>query len=170
MSFIAINPSESKLIKRKSLGHGKFRPCVGARAVWDMQDWGSCIGTCMCVRENGAAKSYPFAQYFSACPENNMKQRPSKHCFHTKGHRSEANFWLSLENKSSKRFLLAISSPSMVWSLTSYGKNWVVLSQRLMASPGNLLLHLQLSVSFFGYRQVSCTADLEFLSLPLTMS
>lgn len=38
------------------------------------------------------------------------------------------------------RFPPVISSPSIVWSLTCSGKN----CQRMTASPGNLLLHLQL--------------------------
>lgn len=72
-----------------------------------------------------------------------MKQRASKHCFHTEGCGSQANFWISWETKASERFLPIISSPSMV-VINLFGMKWVVLSQRVTASPGNLLLHLQL--------------------------
>lgn len=39
----------------------------------------------------------------------------------------------------------------MVWSLTSYGKNFVVLGQRLMPSLGSLLLHSQLCLCLSLY-------------------
>lgn len=164
---MTVNPREGKPIKRKGLDTGKFRSCSRARAVWE---YARLRQLYMCVRENKDAKSYLFAQCFSACTEKNAKQRASKHCFHTEGHGSQANFWISWETNASKRFPPVISSPSMVCSLASSGKSQVVLSQRTSFFRELPFVFEVAFVSLFGCRQASCNADLELLPLPLTIS
>lgn len=135
--------SPKEPIRRKALDPGKFRPRVRARAVWEYARLRQlCRSAYVCVREQSCRK-LPFCPVLLSVPRKNMKQRASKHCFHTEGRGSQANFWISWETNASERFLPIMSSPSMV-VINLFGMKWVVLSQRVTASPGNLLLHLQL--------------------------
>ena len=134
---------QGKPVRRKVLDPGKFRPCAIARAVWESARLRQlCRWVYVCVRERSSKKLH-FCPVLLSMPRKKVKQRASKHCFHTEGHGIQANFWTSWETNASERFPPVIS-PSVVWSLTSSRKNRVVLSQRMTASPGNLLLHLQL--------------------------
>lgn len=64
MGFMAINRREGKPKKRKGLDTGKFGSCSRAKAVWECARLRQLY---ICARENKDAKSYLFAQCFSAC-------------------------------------------------------------------------------------------------------